>query len=416
MANPYTQIFAAKGTVGFTLAGLVSRLPLSMMGIGIITMLAQSRSSYGLAGGVAAAFTLASALLAPQVSRFVDRFGQSRVLPVAAALSLLGTSALLVSTHWQAPDWTLFAFAILAGCTPSMSAMTRARWTELYRGRPELKTAFSLESVFDEICFIVGPPIAVGLSVGLFPEAGPLAAAVCLAVGVTAFVLQTRTEPPVKPAETVAPGSVLRYPALRVLIAALAGMGVIVGTIDVVSVAFAEAEGRPAAASLVLSLYALGSCIAGLAFGAVRIGLPLPKLFLIGAGMTAAGTLPLLFAGGISSLAVMMFLSGVFFAPTMIVALSIGEVAVPPSKLTEGLTWLTTGLGTGVAAGAAVSGGVVARFGVPAGFTIALAAGALIVGVAVWGYRGLSRIESRGEPAVAAAPRAEDVSAVTVQN
>ncbi|MGT2444722.1 MFS transporter [Ensifer adhaerens] len=272
MANPYAQIFAAKGTVGFTLAGLVSRLPLSMMGIGIITMLAQSRGSYGLAGGVAAAFTLASALLAPQVSRLVDRFGQSHVLPVAAALSLLGSSALLVFTHWRAPDWTLFVFAILAGCTPSMSAMTRARWTELYRGRPELKTAFSLESVFDEICFIVGPPIAVGLSVGLFPEAGPLAAAACLAIGVTAFVLQKGTEPPVKPAETMAPGSVLRYPALRVLIVALAGMGIIVGTIDVVSVAFAEAEGRPAAASLVLSLYALGSCIAGLAFGAVRIG------------------------------------------------------------------------------------------------------------------------------------------------
>ncbi|NUS69580.1 MAG: MFS transporter [Ensifer adhaerens] len=394
MANPYAQIFAAKGTVGFTLAGLVSRLPLSMTGIGLITMLAQSRGSYGLAGGVAAAFTLASALLAPQVSRLVDRFGQSRILPLAAALSLLGTSALLVLTHWRAPDWTLFVFAILAGCTPSMSAMTRARWTELYRGRPELKTAFSLESVFDEICFIVGPPIAVGLSVGLFPEAGPLAAAACLAIGVAAFVVQKGTEPPVEPAETIASGSVLRYPALRVLIVALAGMGVIVGTIDVVSVAFAEAEGRPAAASLVLSFYALGSCIAGLAFGAVRIGLPLATLFLIGAGMTAASTLPLLFAGGIGSLAIMMFISGVFFAPTMIVALSIGETAVPPSKLTEGLTWLTTGLGIGVAAGAAVSGSVVARFGVSAGFTIALAAGALILAAAFWGYRRLSRIES----------------------
>ncbi|MGT2444721.1 MFS transporter [Ensifer adhaerens] len=118
------------------------------------------------------------------------------------------------------------------------------------------------------------------------------------------------------------------------------------------------------------------------------------KLFLIGAGMTAASTLPLLFADGIGSLATMMFISGVFFAPTMIVALSIGETAVPPSKLTEGLTWLTAGLGIGVAAGAAVSGGVVARFGVQAGFTIALAAGALILAAAFWGYRRLSWIES----------------------
>ncbi|WDZ76318.1 hypothetical protein PWG15_17210 [Ensifer adhaerens] len=234
------------------------------------------------------------------------------------------------------------------------------------------------------------------MSVGLFPEAGPLAAAVCLAVGVTGFVLQRSTEPPIIPAEMGEQGSVLRYPARRVLIAALAGMGVIVGTIDVVSVAFAKAEGRPAAASLVLSLYALGSFIAGLAFGAARIGLPLPKLFLIGAGMTAASTLPLLFAGGIGGLAVMMFISGVFFTPTMIVAVSIGEVAVPPSKLTEGLTWLTTGLGIGVAAGAAMPGAVVARFGVQAGFTIALAAGALIVGAAFWGYRRLSRVEADG--------------------
>ncbi|HEV7308614.1 MFS transporter [Ensifer sp.] len=396
MANPYARIFAAKGTAGFTLAGLISRLPLSMMGIGIITMLVQARDSYGLAGGVAAAFTLASALMAPQVSRLVDRFGQGPVLPVAAGVSLIGTSALLLCVHWRAPDWALFVFALVAGSAPSMSAMTRARWTELYRGRPELKTAFSLESVLDEVCFIVGPPISVGLSVALFPEAGPLAAAIFLAAGVSAFVLQTSTEPPVRPAEKAEAKSVLSYPALHVLIVALAGMGVIVGTIDVVSVAFAESEGQPAAASLVLSLYALGSCIAGLAFGALRVGMPLPKLFLIGAAMTAVSTLPLLVADGIGSLAAMMFLSGVFFAPTMIVALSIGEIAVPPSKLTEGLTWLTTGLGLGVAAGAALSGAVVARFGVEAGFVIALLAGVLIVVTALCGYRRLSKAVVNG--------------------
>ncbi|NVD40949.1 MFS transporter [Ensifer sp. HO-A22] len=394
MANPYGQIFAVPGTTAFTLAGLVSRLPLSMMAIGIITMLAQARGSYGLAGGVAAAFTLALALVAPQVSRLVDRFGQGRVLPVAAALSIAGTAGLLIATHWRAPDWTLFVFALIAGSAPSMSAMTRARWSEIYRGRPELKTAFSLESVFDEVCFIVGPPIAVGLSVGLFPEAGPLAAAIFLAIGVTAFVLQKGTEPSVRPPETIATGSALRYPAPHVLILALAGMGVIVGTIDVVSVAFAEAEGQPAAASVVLSLYALGSCIAGLTFGAVRIGLSLPKLFLIGAGMTAASTLPLLLVDGVTSLAAMMFLSGVFFAPTMIVALSMGEIVVPPAKLTEGLTWLTTGLGIGVAAGAASAGAVVARFGVQTGFAIAVAAGVLILVAALAGYRRLSRIDA----------------------
>jgi len=31
-----------------------------------------------------------------------------------------------------------------------------------HRGRPELQTAYALESVLDEVCFIVGPPLSVG--------------------------------------------------------------------------------------------------------------------------------------------------------------------------------------------------------------------------------------------------------------
>ena len=82
---------------------------------------------------------------------------------------------------------------------PSMPAMVRARWSALYRDQPLLRTAFALESVLDEVTLIVGPPLAVGLSVAWFPQAGPLAAAALLAVGITAFSLQTRTAPPLNP-------------------------------------------------------------------------------------------------------------------------------------------------------------------------------------------------------------------------
>ena len=39
--------------------------------------------------------------------------------------------------------------------------------------------------------------------------------------------------------------------------------GAIFGAVDVVTVAFAEEQGHKAAASLVLAVYALGSCLAG---------------------------------------------------------------------------------------------------------------------------------------------------------
>lgn len=152
MANPYAELFQVPGARAFVLAGMLARMPVSMTGIGLITMLAQVHGGYGLAGSVAAVFALATAFCAPQVSRLVDRYGQGRVLPIAALIGGGALLMLLLCTRLQAPSWTLFLFAALAGCMPNMSAMVRARWTELYRGQPKLQTAFALESVLDEVC------------------------------------------------------------------------------------------------------------------------------------------------------------------------------------------------------------------------------------------------------------------------
>lgn len=389
MANPYRELFNAPGARAFVLAGMIARMPISMTGIGLITMLSQLQGGYGLAGAVAATFALATAVCAPQVSRMVDRYGQGRVLPVSA---LIGGGALLMvllCTRLQAPHWTLFVFAALAGCMPSMSAMTRARWTEVYRGQPQLQTAYALESVLDEVCFIIGPPLSVGLCVVAFPEAGPLAALLMLAVGVTAFVLQRGTEPPVHPHEAHERGSIIRSGAIRLLMLLMVALGTIVGVVDVVSVAFAQQEGQPAAASIVLSMYAIGSCLAGLAFGALKLDIPLPRLFLYGGVATAVTTLPLLLAGDIFGLSMAVFVAGLFFSPTLIVAMALVENIVSPSKLTEGLTWLVTGLSIGVAIGAASSGWLVDAFGARSGFWVSIGAGAVVLGAAVQSYRRL---------------------------
>lgn len=387
MANPYREIFSAPGSMAFCAAGLIARMPISMTGIGIITLLAQLRGSYWLAGAVAATFALAMALIAPQISRWVDRYGQGRVLPGVTAIGVSALLALLLCSYLGTPDWTLFVFAALAGFIPSMPAMVRARWSELYRGSPKLHTAFSLESVLDEVSFIIGPPISVGLSVAVFPQAGPLVAAGLLAIGVTAFVLQRQTEPPVHPRSTEHGGTVLRQGAVVILLLVLLGMGTIVGTVDVVSVAFAQQQGQPAAASIVLSVYALGSCVVGLIFGTLKLNMPLPKQFLIGALATAITVVPLMWVNSIATLAGAMFVAGLFFAPTLITAMGLVENIVPAAKLTEGLTWMITGLGMGVALGAVLGGWVIDAYGAQAGFAVSLGAGTGVLLFAVLGYR-----------------------------
>lgn len=367
----YATILKKPGATAFVLAGLLARLPVSMTAIGIITMLSELKASYTLAGGVAAVFTLSCAIIAPRISRLVDRYGQSKILPYAAIIALISILSLLAVAYWQLPSWLLFVFAVLGGFTPNMSAMVRARWTEIYRGKPELQTAYALESVLDEVCFIIGPPLSVGLCVGLFPEAGPLLAMLFLVVGVTTFVLQKKTEPAISEIK-VYNTSVFRLTMVKALTLLMICLGIIVGTVDVASVAFAKAQNIPASASIVLSVYAVSSCAAGLIFGMMRFKLSLAKLLLISSIATVFSSIPLLMVWNITSLSLTVFVAGFFFSPTMITAMSLIEENVPDIQLTEGLTWLLSGLGIGVAFGAAMTGYIIDEYSVKDGFAVAL--------------------------------------------
>ncbi|MCU5597843.1 MFS transporter [Bacillus wiedmannii] len=389
MFNSYREIFSTPGTKGFSLAGFIARMSISMMGIGIITMLSQLRSDYWLAGAVAATFTLSSALLAPHISRMADQLGQSRILLPTAGISIFFTILLLLCTKYEAPYWTLFLSALCAGCMPNMSAMVRARWTKLYRGSHKLHTAFSFESVVDEICFIIGPVLSVSLSVMFFPEAGPLLSSVFLTIGVCLFTMQKSTEPPVHPHDITNKGTVFKIGSLRVLVLTLIAIGTIFGTIDVVSVAFAEQQGNTVAASFVLSVYAIGSCLAGLIFGTLKLNTPPYNQFLIAVTLSMITMLPLVLVSTITWLVVIVFFAGLSVAPTMIITMGLVEKIVPESKITEGMTWAITGLGIGVSLGSAVAGLVIDNFGARAGFSVAIIAGGLALTIALLGYKTL---------------------------
>lgn len=395
MLAPYRAIFAAPGTKGFSAAGALGRLQLSMLGIGVVTMISQVTGRYGLAGGLSATLALSAAAMGPQVSRLVDRHGQRRVLRPVAAVAVAAVAALLLCVRLGAPDWTFFVCATAAGCTPSLGSMVRSRWAALHRGSPLLHTAYSHESVVDELCFIVGPIVSIGLSTAWFPEAGPLLAACCLAAGVLWLTSQRATEPPPHPPEHHTGGSALRSPGLRVLVATFTATGTIFGAVDVVTVAFAEDQGHKAAASLVLAVYALGSCLSGVVFGLLRPRGSAARRFLVGMCAMAVSMIPLQLVGDLPALAVALFVAGLSIAPTMVTTMALVEELVPRAKLTEGMTWTSTGLAVGVALGSSAAGAVVDAAGTTAGYAVPVAAGAIAAVVAFLGYRRLGPAPER---------------------
>ncbi|MBT2324368.1 MFS transporter [Variovorax paradoxus] len=389
MLKLYSEIFKPPGAKGFAAAGFIARLPIAMATIGIVAMLSQAHGAYGLAGAVAAAFALTNALLAPQISRLVDRLGQSRILAPATALSVAGFIGLMVATRFGAPVWTLFAFALLAAAMPSMPAMVRARWTELYRGTPKLGTAFAFESVADELVYISGSALAVGLSVSLFPEAGPLASTLFLAVGSAAFILQKGTEPKVQPTARRGGAATIKLRPVQILTFALVAIGAIFGTAEVTVIALTAEFGNAAAASLVLAGYALGSMFVGLVYGALKPRMPLSRQFAIAIAIAAATTVPLLFVGNVPMLALALFVSGAAISPTFITAFGLVERLVPAAKLTEGITWVMTGIGIGMAIGSFASGWVIDAFGPGQRFWASVVAGGVALLTALLGQRGL---------------------------
>jgi MFS family permease len=388
MSNPYREIFRAPGTKGFAAAGFVARLPIAMAPIGIVTMLSQAQGGYWLAGAVAGVFTLTNAIAAPQISRLVDRHGQSRLLVPTTIIAVLAFAALMLATRLNWPNWTLFAAAFVAATMPSMPAMVRARWTEVFRDKPELNTAFAFESAADELVYIAGASLSVGLSVGLFPEAGVLVSTLFLAIGMTAFVLQRATEPKVTANETGAPHrSAIRLPAVQIVTAALVFVGAIFATAEVSTVALTKDLGQAGAASLVIGVYAIGSFVVGLIVGALNLRAPLHRQLLAALAVLLVTTLPLLLAGSVPALAAAIFLSGVAISPTFITAFGLVERRVPPEVLTEGVTWVMTGIGIGMALGAFVAGWVVDTFGARSGFWVSIVMASAALAIVALGQR-----------------------------
>ncbi|WP_203186586.1 MFS transporter [Streptomyces pratensis] len=381
-SNPYLRLLATPGARAFTAGNLLARLPMGMFSVSAVIMIAGAHGSYALAGAVTATGLAATAVVAPWTARLVDRYGQARIAVPATAVAVLGSLALVLCVHYDAPVWTLFAAYAATATTPNTGGMSRARWAHLHRGdATALHTANSFEQAADELCFMLGPVIAASLCGTLFPEAGTLTGAALLMTGVLIFAAQRATEPPVTPG-TRAP-SPLRTPGVPALLAVFLATGAVFGAMEVVSIAHAGGA--------ILALQAAGSCVAGLLYGslrpAARVG---RRLLLCLSGMTALMSLPLIATATTDSLPVLaacLLLAGAATAPTMVTGMTLIQRLTPQAQLNEGMTLAVTALLGGIAAGSAGGGWMVEHAGTATGYAVPMCAAALALAVAAVGTR-----------------------------
>lgn len=357
----YRTILEIPGAWRFSAAGFIARLPISMLGLGIVLLVAARTGSYGLAGAVSAAQVVAETIVSPFGARLADRFGQDRVLPLMAVGFAIGIGLLIVAVESNQPTPIPIAAAMLAGAAmPQIGSNVRARWRHVVADRRQLDTAFALEAVVDELIFVVGPVVVTLLATQVSPAAGLATTAGFCLVGSIWLASQRDTQPTVDDAgHQDRVREPLGWRLIAPLMIVMVGLGGLFGAAEVVTVAFAAAEGSASAAGWMLAAMAGGSLIAGLVTGTLTLRQQPSTRVRWGATALTASVAPLAFLPNTGSVAILLFFAGLSIAPTLVATVSMVERSVPSARLTEGIAWVTAGIISGVAPGSALAGAVV---------------------------------------------------------
>jgi MFS family permease len=397
--RPYRELLATPGGLAFSSAGFVARMPISMIGLGIVFLVVAHSGRYGLAGAISAVFALVNAISAPAISRLVDRHGQRRVLLPVVVLHGVWLVSFVVLASKDAPTWTLFVTVAGAGVfEPSVGSLVRARWGHVLGQGLRLQTAYSFESVVDEVIFIIGPLIVTVLATQIAEQAGLLASLLLLLLGSLTLTAMRASEPPVVPRSENSGRSPLSAPGMRVVMAFMVFLGGVFGGVEISTIGFADQHGQASLAGPLLACYAGGSMVAGIIYGSIRWRWSLPRRLVTGA-LTMTLTITVLpFVHRPAVLAPCLFIAGFGTAPTLISGFSLVERLVPPGQLTEGLTWATTGIVVGIALASPVAGRLVDDRGAREAFTVGVVSGAVAVVICLVGLARLNTASARGRP------------------
>ena len=376
-------------------------MPMSMFGLGTVLLISAATGKYGVAGAVSAAGSLGYAFSTPQIARLVDSRGQRRVLLPLLAVFTAAAVALIAAVELHLPTWAFFVPGAIAGATmPSLGTMVRARWSALLAGSPRLHAAFSFESVADELCFVVGPAAVTLLATQVFPAAGVGVATLLCLGGTLWFLAERQTEPVV----TRTAGPVQRRgrargapaPGLVVLAPVYFLLGAMFVSIDLSTISFAQHFGHKPLAGFILGTYALGSATGGLWYGSRQWRSSLQTRFAVTLTLTVLGVATFWAQPNLVTLTCCIYLCGLTIAPTLIAGFSLLEAQAKPGRLTEAMSWLSSGIGVGLAAGASVVGFILDAHGARVGYAFAAACG---VASAATCLLGLPRLRSPNVPA-----------------
>ncbi len=394
--SAYRPVLAVPALRLGLLLGLLIRIPMFAVTV-ILTLhvVASLERSYAAAGLLTAAATVAVAISGPWRGRLLDRRGLRQVV-----LPSLVVQAVCWSVAPWVPYWPLLLLAALAGlfAVPTFSIVRQIVINAV--PAEQRRTALSLDSIATELAFMAGP--ALGVWVVTVADTGWAMltfAWLSIVAGIGLWVLNPTLKGAPPEGLVTGPAPVSRewvgLPLFAVLAAAVATTVVLAGS-DVSIIAVLRDMRAPQHIGWVLALWALGSIVGAVLYGAWHRSISVFWLL----GGLAALTLPVALATNLPMLALLLVISGLFCAPTITATIDNLSHIVPERARGEAMGWHASAMTAGSALGAPLAGVAIDRTGWEGGFVSVSLLG-LVIAVA-GGLVMLSRASRRrsGSPPV----------------
>ena len=400
--SPYSVLFSIPGTKAFCASGALARLPMSMMGLGIILALNHLYDNWTIAGVMSAAYVFATAAVTPFYARLFDRFGQRRVGKIVLTVQIVAMLSFAFAALLRMPIPLLFVLAVVMGLTQfAFGALVRTRWAyvlERTDNSEMLNTAYALESAIDEIVFIFGPILAAFLAASVNPVSQLFVPTAASAIGGTIFFALRDTQPPVIRAVNViaadsddadvrsanAAGgdataakavsdrlgmrqlktsgrrrkrNVLTYAGVIPLLAAFVVFNMSFTAFDTSMTAVMKALHLDSLLGVQLAMLALGSCIGALVFGSRELKGSRWRHMIVFLGLMTVGFVVIhACLGNLVLMGFVEVLTGLTISPVFASGNLVMKETVPEESLTEGLSWVSTAGTVGASFGSMITG------------------------------------------------------------
>ena len=381
----YAQLLDRRSRRQLVLAGLTGRLHRSMATIALMLLIADRTGSYGTAGMISAAGVVGTGVGGPGWSRAVDKLGQRAVIPTALGATVVSLVALLAAIELGAPTWVWALASFATGATSlDFGTLMRSRWALVLDDDEDKHTALTLESILDELSFVLGPALSAVLAAtfgGAF--ALSVATAAALLGGVVLWATATTAHVRLRPQPGARPGRGRLLPTgVAPMLVAYAGLGLLFASVDLSSVAAAEDAGMAGMAGVIIAAFAAGSVVGGLVAGPLLVRWsPIRRLLITGLAF-AVMLQTLMVASNVHWMPVLGLVAGLTTAPLLISAMGYIQTYTEPHRRTEAMAWPSVAMSVGVTVGAAATGALIDAADAFEGYRVA-SGGGLLVGLTV---------------------------------